>query len=203
MAGTQKSPRKEVRRPVWAEVSLGALTYNLEAIRKYVNPPQEERKSPRKILSIVKGNGYGKGAGEGRLGLVWRDLDGRGNCRSQGRGPKADPGAHEFRAGRRIPAGGARPHGGDPSLRTIGVTQSRGRPPRRQEGRAVPFEDRYGNEPAGHRFRRRGVLCTATWEVQAPAAYRHLFALCLIGSFHGYRGWPADMRARRAILLFG
>src|SRR3989440_339604 len=61
MAGTQKSPRKEVRRPVWAEVSLGALAYNLEAIRKYVNPVQEKRKSPRKILSIVKGNGYGHG----------------------------------------------------------------------------------------------------------------------------------------------
>src|SRR6202165_3647845 len=64
MAATQKSPRKEVRRPVWAEVSLGALTYNLEAIRKYVNPPQEKRKSPRKILSIVKGNGYGHGGPE-------------------------------------------------------------------------------------------------------------------------------------------
>src|ERR1700681_1154273 len=64
MAGTQKSSRKEVRRPVWAEVSLGALTYNLEAIRKYVNPPQEKRKSPRKILSIVKGNGYGHGGPE-------------------------------------------------------------------------------------------------------------------------------------------
>jgi alanine racemase len=64
MAGTKKSPRKEVRRPVWAEVSLGALTYNLEAIRKYVNPPQEKRKSPRKILSIVKGNGYGHGGPE-------------------------------------------------------------------------------------------------------------------------------------------
>jgi len=64
MAGTQKSPRKEVRRPVWAEVSLGALAYNLEAIRKYVNPPQEKRKTPRKILSIVKGNGYGHGGPE-------------------------------------------------------------------------------------------------------------------------------------------
>src|ERR1700682_3314854 len=64
MAGTQKSPRKEVRRPVWAEVSLGALTHNLEAIRKYVNPAQEKRKSPRKILSIVKGNGYGHGGPE-------------------------------------------------------------------------------------------------------------------------------------------
>src|SRR5260370_23576326 len=64
MAGRQKSPRKEVRRPVWAEVSLGALAYNLEAIRKYVNPPREKRKSPRKILSIVKGNGYGHGGPE-------------------------------------------------------------------------------------------------------------------------------------------
>jgi alanine racemase len=61
MAGRQKSLHKEVRRPVWAEVSLGALAHNLEAIRKYVNPPEEKRKSPRKILSIVKGNGYGHG----------------------------------------------------------------------------------------------------------------------------------------------
>lgn len=65
MAGKPKSSRsearKEARRPVWAEVSLGALAYNLEAIRKYVNPPEEKRKTPRKTLSIVKGNGYGHG----------------------------------------------------------------------------------------------------------------------------------------------
>jgi alanine racemase len=64
MAGTQKSRGKEVRRPVWAEVSLGALAFNLEAIRKYVNPPQEKRKTPRRVLSIVKGNGYGHGGPE-------------------------------------------------------------------------------------------------------------------------------------------
>src|ERR1700747_2830590 len=61
MTGRQKSPGKEVRRPVWAEVSLGALTHNLEAIRKDVNPANEKRKTARKILSIVKGNGYGHG----------------------------------------------------------------------------------------------------------------------------------------------
>src|SRR5258707_15281026 len=64
MPGTHKNSRKEVRRPVGAEVSLGALAYNLEAIRRYVNPPQEKRKSPRKILCIVKGNGYGHGGPE-------------------------------------------------------------------------------------------------------------------------------------------
>src|SRR6267154_4640806 len=64
MAGTQKSPLQEVRRPVWAEVSLSALMYNLEAIRKYVNPAREKRKSLRKILSIDKGNGYGHGGPE-------------------------------------------------------------------------------------------------------------------------------------------
>src|SRR2546429_6401672 len=83
MAGTQKSPPKEVRRPVWAEVSLSALMYNLEGIRKDVNPPQEKRKSPRKILSIVKGNGYGHGGPEGAkalekagwdwFGVTWKD----------------------------------------------------------------------------------------------------------------------------------
>src|SRR5229473_6225155 len=61
MPSKQKSPQHEVRRPVWAEVSLGALTHNLEAIRKYVNPANEKRKTPRKILSIVKGNAYGHG----------------------------------------------------------------------------------------------------------------------------------------------
>ncbi len=64
MAATQKSHGKVERRPVWAEVSLGALAYNLEAIRKYVNPPEEKRKTPRKILSIIKGNGYGHGGPE-------------------------------------------------------------------------------------------------------------------------------------------
>jgi len=64
MAGRQKNLGNDSRRPVWAEVSLGALAYNLDAIRKYVNPPQEKRKTPRKILSIVKGNGYGHGGPE-------------------------------------------------------------------------------------------------------------------------------------------
>jgi alanine racemase len=48
-------------RPVWAEVSLSALTGNLHAIRDFVNPPTEKRSTPRKILCIVKGNGYGHG----------------------------------------------------------------------------------------------------------------------------------------------
>jgi alanine racemase len=61
MAIMQKSPRKEARRPVWAEVSLGALAENFRAIRKFVNSPEERRKTPRKILCIVKGNGYGHG----------------------------------------------------------------------------------------------------------------------------------------------
>src|SRR5580704_15498986 len=64
MARTQKRPRKEARRPVWAEVELGALAENFRAIRKFVNPPEEKRKTPRKILSIVKGNGYGHGGPE-------------------------------------------------------------------------------------------------------------------------------------------
>jgi alanine racemase len=64
MAGTQKSPHKEARRPVWAEVYLRALAENFRAIRKFVNPADEKRKTPRRILSIVKGNGYGHGGPE-------------------------------------------------------------------------------------------------------------------------------------------
>jgi len=63
MTGTRKNqtPPDFVGRPVWAEVSLSALTENLRAIRDYVNPSSEKRKTPRKVLCIVKGNGYGHG----------------------------------------------------------------------------------------------------------------------------------------------
>ena len=54
----------KVGRPVWAEVSTSALKYNLEAIRKFVNPEDEQRATPRLVLSIVKGNGYGHGGPE-------------------------------------------------------------------------------------------------------------------------------------------
>jgi alanine racemase len=64
MARKQKNHVKVAKvegRPVWAEVSVSALTYNLRAIRDYVNPVDEHRKTPRLVLSIVKGNGYGHG----------------------------------------------------------------------------------------------------------------------------------------------
>jgi alanine racemase len=51
----------KVGRPVWAEISTSALEYNLNAIRKFVNPEDEHRATPRLVLSIVKGNGYGHG----------------------------------------------------------------------------------------------------------------------------------------------
>jgi len=44
-----------VGRPVWAEISLGALAHNLKAIRRLVG-------RRKKILAIVKGNAYGHGA---------------------------------------------------------------------------------------------------------------------------------------------
>jgi alanine racemase len=64
MAKTKKSPVDFVGRPVWAEVSLNALRQNFEAIRDYVNPKSEKREVPRKVLCIVKGNGYGHGGAE-------------------------------------------------------------------------------------------------------------------------------------------
>src|SRR5438874_885098 len=51
-------------RPVWADVSLSALTHNFRAIRDFVNPKSENRTFPRKVLCIVKGNGYGHGGPE-------------------------------------------------------------------------------------------------------------------------------------------
>ena len=61
MGARQKNQVKIEGRPVWAEVSASALTYNLRAIRDFVNPPDDKRETPRKVLSIVKGNGYGHG----------------------------------------------------------------------------------------------------------------------------------------------
>ncbi len=64
MSRTRKNPVEFVGRPVWAEVSLSALRQNFEAIRDYVNPSADKRKTPRKVLSVVKGNGYGHGGPE-------------------------------------------------------------------------------------------------------------------------------------------
>ena len=47
-------------RPIWAEVSLGALTHNLRAIRAHVNPAGQ-RGPKRKILAVIKSNAYGHG----------------------------------------------------------------------------------------------------------------------------------------------
>lgn len=61
MAATRKNTIQFDGRPVWAEVSLSALTHNFKAIRDFVNPREEKRRTPRRVLSIVKGNGYGHG----------------------------------------------------------------------------------------------------------------------------------------------
>src|SRR4029077_2880756 len=47
-------------RPIWAEVSLGALTHNLRAIRAHVNPAGT-RGTRRKVLAVIKSNAYGHG----------------------------------------------------------------------------------------------------------------------------------------------
>src|SRR5207248_5323738 len=144
--------------------------------------------------------GRGQGAGESRVGLVWRYMHGRGNRGPPERRPQADPGADEFRPGRRIAPGRARPNGSGSSLRATGIIEPGGRAPRRQEARAIPPEDRYGNEPSGRFFHGHGLLCAAIGEVQASAANRNFFTLCVVGSVYEHRGWTADAWARRAIL---
>jgi alanine racemase len=64
MPRVKKNPADFIGRPVWAELSLSALAKNFQAIRDYVNPASEKRKTPRKVLSIVKGNGYGHGGAQ-------------------------------------------------------------------------------------------------------------------------------------------
>src|SRR6202162_6541466 len=81
------SPTKKIEsaigRPVWADISLSALAHNLHAIRDFVNPKSEKRATPRKVLSLVKGNGYGHGgpqvakalekAGSDWFGVTWTE----------------------------------------------------------------------------------------------------------------------------------
>ena len=64
MPRAKKNPADFIGRPVWAEISLSALAKNFQAIRDYINPVSEKRKTPRKVLSIVKGNGYGHGGAQ-------------------------------------------------------------------------------------------------------------------------------------------
>ncbi len=64
MTRKTRNPVDFVGRPVWAVVSLDALRQNLHAIRDYVNPSSEKRETPRRVLCIVKGNGYGHGGPE-------------------------------------------------------------------------------------------------------------------------------------------
>lgn len=61
MAARSNKPIHIAGRPVWAEISLPALASNFRAIRDYVNPRSEKRKTSRQVLAIVKGNGYGHG----------------------------------------------------------------------------------------------------------------------------------------------
>jgi alanine racemase len=64
MNRSKKNVGEFVGRPVWGEASLPALKHNLDAIRAYVNPPEEKRQKARLVLSIVKGNAYGHGGPE-------------------------------------------------------------------------------------------------------------------------------------------
>jgi alanine racemase len=67
MPRQSKTEIKFEGRPVWAEISLGALQQNLKAIARHVNAPSnasEKRRGAKrvKVLAVVKGNGYGHGA---------------------------------------------------------------------------------------------------------------------------------------------
>ncbi len=65
-------------RPVWAEISLGAILHNLRAIRQLVG-----RK--RKVLAVVKANAYGLGAVDISRALAKARVDWLGvTCTSEG-----------------------------------------------------------------------------------------------------------------------
>ena len=49
-------------RPIWAEISLGAVRRNLSAIQSLINSARPLDQKPCKVMSIVKANAYGHGA---------------------------------------------------------------------------------------------------------------------------------------------
>ncbi len=71
-------------RPIWAEVSSGALIHNLRVVRRFINENSTGH-GRRKILAVVKGDGYGHGgAGAAkafaRAGADWFGV----TCTSEG-----------------------------------------------------------------------------------------------------------------------
>ncbi len=65
-------------RPVWAEISLGAILHNLRAIQHHVGPK-------RKVLAVVKANAYGLGAVDISRALAKAGVDWLGvTCTSEG-----------------------------------------------------------------------------------------------------------------------
>src|SRR5260370_28910873 len=64
MGGREKGREKNGGRGVGGGFGLGGLRPTRGEMRKYETPPQDKRKTPCKILSIVKGNGYGHGGPE-------------------------------------------------------------------------------------------------------------------------------------------
>jgi len=92
----------------------------------------KKRKAPRKVLSIVKGNGYGhrwpasrQNPGKGRLGLVRRHLHQRRHRRSQSRRAQTHPGANEFLPGEETKFAEVRPDSSHSSLRAAKGAGSR------------------------------------------------------------------------------
>ncbi len=72
-----RKPQSEMR-PVWAEISLGALAHNLRVIRKHIG-------GNRKILAVVKADAYGHGAPRASRALARAGADAFGvTCWAEG-----------------------------------------------------------------------------------------------------------------------
>jgi len=174
---------------------------HLEAIRKYVNP-RKKSEIARKILSIVKGMlrtrpEVAKALEKAGSDWFWRYLYGRGDCRSQGRRPKADPGVR-VSCREKNPGWWSTTHGGDPSLRTMAFS-SRSGARGGQETRALPFEDRYGDDRLG--IATGDVECFARQlEMQAFAALPAFFRTLLRRKSSGIPPLASRHANRRAFL---
>ncbi len=190
-------------RPIWAEVSLGALTHNLRAIRSHVNP-RRARGPRRKVLAVIKSNAYGHGIVPVARALSRARADWFGvTCSAEG-AELRESGIREpvliltgFWAGeeQRILEHNLTPAVMRPEqLRVAGAGRralAQGAP---QTGRFSP-ENRLGHEPPGHFALGNSGVRARAGRLPASAACRHVHAHCFVGSVHH----RADGRAGKNI----
>ena len=178
-------------RPIWAEVSLGALTHNLRAIaprqsrgRSRPAPEnsrrhQEQRLRPRHRSRRAR-------ALQGPRRLVRRDLL-RGRRRTaRERHSRTGPDPHRLLGGRGKANSRQPPDAGDHERRPVAATGKGGRATAQAAQAPLRFssQDRHRHESPGHSAVGNSGVRARAGGLPARAPGRHVHAHRFVGSFH-------------------